>query len=358
MVLAVYMPLQDPQPGHATSSNLFSSSSLISPATNFPTASEIAAEYKKATALAGNDAFVDSATTYTYADADVEIHRIAGAIVGNGFAAGTRIGVYAPNSNDAWLALLGLMRAEGVWLPINPRNSVESNIDLADRFGMNVLFYSSLFNEEVKQIAEAVPTVSAFVCIDGAGSVGQTLAEFCEGQPETHQPGDEQVGELAAIFGTGGTTGKSKGVLMNHTALETFFQNYHAHFSYREHSVHLVVAPMTHSAGIMGCLHFPRGGKNVICKEVTPLAIMEDIQQHGVTHLFLPPTLLYMMLADEQVSEFDYSSLQHFMVGAAPTSLEKLKEACRVFGPCMTEAYGQTEAPAAITLKSLAESID
>lgn len=307
---------------------------------------------------ADNDAFVDSASTYTYARADREIHRIAGAISGNGFVAGTRIGVYAPNGNDAWLALLGLMRAEGVWLPINPRNSIESNIDLADRFGMNVLFYSCRFNEEVKQIANAVPAVSAFVCIDGEGSVGQGLSAFCEGQPEVHQPGDEQIDELAAIFGTGGTTGKSKGVLMNHTALETFFQNYHAHFSYRENSVHLVVAPMTHTAGIMGCLHFPRGGKNVICKEVAPLAIMQDIAEHKVSHLFLPPTLLYMMLAHEEVNNYDYSSLQHFMVGAAPTSLKKLKEACKVFGPCMTEAYGQTEAPAAITLKAPWDYID
>ena len=305
-----------------------------------------------------NEAFVDSATTFTYAEADRQVHRIAGALIGNGYGAGTRIGVYAPNSNDAWLSLLGLMRAEGVWLPINPRNSIETNIDLADRFGMSVLFYSSQFNEQVCEIAAAVPNLVAFVCIDGEGSVGRTLAEFCAGQPAKHQPGDEQDDELAAIFGTGGTTGKSKGVLMNHTALETFFQNYHAHFSYRERSVHLVVAPMTHSAGIMGCLHFPRGGKNVICRELAPVAIMEDIEKYKVTHLFLPPTVLYMMLAHEKVADFDYSSLQHFMVGAAPTSLEKLKEACRVFGPCMTEAYGQTEAPAAITLKAPWDYID
>ena len=307
---------------------------------------------------AGKDAFVDAGSTYTYAEADLEIHRIAAAIHGNGFAKGARIGVYAPNSNAAFLSLLGLMRAEGVWLPINPRNPVSVNIDLADRFGMSVMFYSSAFNEEVKEIQAAVPGVKAFVCIDGEGSIGKSLAEFCDGHGDHHEPGPEEPDELAAIFGTGGTTGKSKGVLMNHSALETFFQNYHAHFNYREDSVHLVVAPMTHSAGIMGCLHFPRGGKNVICSQVEPTAIMQDIETHRVTHLFLPPTVLYMMLAHEEVGNFDYSSLQHFMVGAAPTSLEKLKEACRVFGPCMTEAYGQTEAPAAITLKAPWDYLD
>lgn len=307
---------------------------------------------------AENRAFVDADSSYTYQDADKAVHLIAGAIAGNGFAKGSRIGVYSPNSNAAFLALLGLMRAEAVWLPINPRNSVESNIDLADRFGMSVMLYSCKFNEEVKAIQAAVPGIAAFVCIDGKGSIGSDLSEFSSGKPAQHHPGEEEPGELAAIFGTGGTTGKAKGVLMNHAALETFTQNFHAHFNYRENSVHLVVAPMTHTAGIMGCLHFPRGGTNVVCKEVSPLAIMQDIAEHRVTHLFLPPTVLYMMLAHEDVNNFDYSSLQHFMVGAAPTSVEKLKEACKVFGHCMTEAYGQTEAPAAIALKAPWDYLD
>ena len=297
-------------------------------------------------------AFVDPASSFTYAQANKEIHKIAAAIRGRSYAKGTRVGVYAPNSNAAWLALLGLMRAEGVWLPINPRNEVETNVDLADRFGMEILFYSTAFDQQVKDIREQVPSIKEFVCIDGDGSVGQSLEGFCAGQDNFFQPGAEEVDELAAIFPTGGTTGKSKGVLMNHAALETFFNNYHAHFNYREDSVHLVVAPMTHSAGIMGCLHFPRGGKNVVVKNLDALSIMQDIETHKVTHLFLPPTLMYMMLAHEDVAKHNYSSLQHFTVGAAPTSLEKLKEACHVFGPCMSEAYGQTEAPAAITLKA------
>jgi len=307
---------------------------------------------------ANNQAFLDNSSQYTYSEADKQIHKIAAAIHGNGYNKGTQVGVYAPNSNDAWLALLGLMRAESIWLPINPRNSVEVNVDLSERFEMDVMFYDACFNEQVKEIQAQVPSIKAFVCITGEGEVGQSLADFVAGQPEFHQIGDQEVNELAAIFPTGGTTGKSKGVLMNHEALETFAINWYSHFNFHEKSVHLVVAPMTHSAGIMGCLHFMRGGTNVITKHVDPLSIMQDIAEHNVTHLFLPPTVMYMMLAHEEVNDYEYSSLQHFVVGAAPTSVEKLKEAINIFGPCMTEAYGQTEAPAAITLKAPWDYID
>ena len=61
------------------------------------------------------------------------------------------------------------MRAEGVWLPINPRNNAATNIDLGSRFGMDMLFYDSCFNEQVKEIQAAVPGIREFVCIEGEG---------------------------------------------------------------------------------------------------------------------------------------------------------------------------------------------
>ena len=303
-------------------------------------------------------AFVDKDSTYTYAEADGHIHKIAAAIRGNGFDKGTRIGVYSPNANSAWLALLGVLRAEGVWLPINPRNTVPVNVDLATRFGMDVMFYDACFNSEIAEIQKQVPGLKAFVCINGTGDIGKSVSDFTKGHPDHHPIGPHIDGEVGAIFPTGGTTGQFKGVLMNHEALETFAANYYAHLNYHEDSVHLVVAPMTHAAGIMGCLHFMRGGMNVITKNLDPLSIIQDIEEHKVTHLFLPPTIMYMMLAHPGVGKYDYSTLQHFIVGAAPTSLEKLKEAIGVFGPVMTEAYGQTEAPAAITLKAPWDYID
>ena len=44
----------------------------------------------------------------------------------------------------------------------------------------------------------------------------------------------------------------------------------------------------------------------------------------------------------------DFSSLKYFMYGAAPMSVEKLKQAIEIFGPVMMGGYGQTEAPASI----------
>ena len=298
-----------------------------------------------------NIAFIDGDERLTYAEADSRSRRIAAALHGRGFGKGTHIGVYSPNANIAFLALLGLMRAEGIWLPINPRNSVDTNVDLSTRFDMEVLFYHSAFADQAKEIAGAVPGIKETICLD-------ELDAWLESYDDSFESGAEEENDLLAIFPTGGTTGKSKGVLMNHAAIETWYANYYTHFGYYENSVHLVVAPMTHTAGILGGMHFARGGTNVMMAAVSPEGILQAIQEHGVTHLFLPPTVLYMMLALDNVGDYDVSTLQHFIVGAAPTSLEKLKEAVKVFGPVMTEAYGQVEAPAAVCMKAPWDYLD
>ena len=79
------------------------------------------------------------------------------------------------------------------------------------------------------------------------------------------------------------------------------------------------------------------------------LELLQNIERHRVTHIFLPPTALYGMLAHPRVAEFDYSSLRRMLLAAAPVSPDKLRKAVEVFGPCVCQSYGQTEAPMYMT---------
>ncbi|MEY8200372.1 MAG: AMP-binding protein [Colwellia sp.] len=301
-----------------------------------------------------NVAFHDLAdgSDTTYAEALGISHKVASALHKKGFGKGAKVGILGPNSNIAFEVLLGAFRAEAVWLPINPRNPVDINVDLLTRFDGDLLLYHSNYEKEARAIAADTPNLKHIVCINRTDVEGEKLADWMNDADDFHQIGDEMPEDIAAIFPTGGTTGKSKGVIMSHKAIETMFANFYSHFNYYDNTCHLVVAPMTHSAGLIGALHFARGGKNVMMAAADPEGIMKVIEAQKISHFFLPPTVMYMMLAHENVGKYDYSSLQHFLVGAAPTSLTKLKEAIEVFGPVMTEAFGQSEAPAAICAKA------
>jgi acyl-CoA synthetase (AMP-forming)/AMP-acid ligase II len=305
-----------------------------------------------------NVAFVEPGSQYTYAEAAVHTHHIASAIRGNGYGKGARIGVLAPNSNIAFLALLGLMRSEAVWIPINPRNSIEANVDLLDRFEGELLFYHSKYEKEANEIKAQVPGIKELVLLDGDEGTGTPLSEFSKDFKENFVMGPEDPDDMLALFPTGGTTGKPKAVMMSHRSIATMYANWWAGFKFYDDTHHLVVAPMTHSSGIMGMAHFPRGGTNYMMAAPDPEGICKAIEEHGITHFFIPPTVLYMMLALPNVRDYDYSSLEHMIVAAAPVSLEKLKEAIDVFGPVMTECFGQSEAPAIVTVKAPWDYLD
>ena len=74
--------------------------------------------------------------------------------------------------------------------------------------------------------------------------------------------------------------------------------------------------------------------------------MLDAIEQYGVTDLFLPPTVIYRLLEVLQESPRELSSLRYVIYGAAPMSVEKLRQALTAIGPVMMELYGQMEAPA------------
>src|SRR5262249_20365771 len=116
--------------------------------------------------------------------------------------------------------------------------------------------------------------------------------------------------------------------------------------------VHLCVAPMTHGAGVLALMLMPKAPTNVILDKVDPNSILSAIEKYSVTHLYLPPTVLYALLASPELKTKRLSSLRFFLISAAPVAPEKLRVAVEAFGPVMAQAFGQAEAPFFLTFLS------
>jgi acyl-CoA synthetase (AMP-forming)/AMP-acid ligase II len=65
-----------------------------------------------------------------------------------------------------------------------------------------------------------------------------------------------------------------------------------------------------------------------------------------------------MMLAHPRAREFDFSAMEYFIYGGAPMSADKVKQAIELFGPCMTQIYGQAECPCTISILSPADHLE
>ena len=117
-------------------------------------------------------------------------------------------------------------------------------------------------------------------------------------------------------------------------------------FGFRIHEGvrNLVVAPVSHFAGTFLFALTALGSTHVLADGTDVLEIMKTIERERIEVVFLPPTLIYMMMSHPQVRDFDYSSLRAFVYAGAPMATAKVREAIEVFGHVMMNMFGQAEA--------------
>jgi fatty-acyl-CoA synthase len=299
-------------------------------------------------------ALVDGEARYSYRETKAITERIARAMRASGLRGEETAGIYSPNDARVLFAMFGMMRAGATWVPINYRNALDANAEYMSYVGMSWLFYHSRFREQVAEFRKRVPTLRNLVCLDAEDGDCPSLAEFVERGAGEEAPdwGDAHgnINRLVGLVPTGGTTGPAKGVMVTSLAWGTMTEMAtHYWRGKTDEPVCLSTAPLSHAAGVVAFAMAAIGATNVILPGFDALEVLRGIERFRVTHLFLPPTAFYMLLAHPDVRKFDYSSLEVFLLAGSPVSPDKLKEGIELFGPCMCQSYGQTEAPMLLT---------
>lgn len=287
-------------------------------------------------------------TRRTFREVQALSHRIANGLHALGATKDTKVAVYSPNSVRAFECVIGILRAGAVWCGVNTRSTIEEIQYVIDNSDVEVMFYGASLADNVATIKRLCPKIRHFISFDGEGSIGSSFEQWIAGTSESNFDVVMAPTDIATMLYSGGTTGKPKGVMHSNLTWETGGYQFSG-FLYSEDPVHLVVAPMTHGAGIVTLGIMRLGTTNIILPSFDAGAVLDAIEQHRVTHVFLPPTAFYMLLAHPSVRGRDYSSLKYMLYSAAPMSVAKLKESIEVFGPVMCQLYAQMEVLLAIT---------
>jgi acyl-CoA synthetase (AMP-forming)/AMP-acid ligase II len=294
----------------------------------------------------------------TYRDVQDLSHRIAAALVAVGVVPGAKVAILSANDPVAFSCVFGISRAGAVWCPINPRNEATENRELLELFDCSVLVYQQSFGPLVDRIRDDLPGIHTWVCLDPDGRAdGGALAwdEFLAGGEIGIAHDLPAEADLAMIVGTGGTTGRPKGVMLTGRNLETMTAITLMSYPFPGRPIYLALAPLTHAAGVLCFPIMCHGGEIVIMRKPDVAGFVGHIERHGVTHTFLPPTLIYLVLAEPALESTNLTSLQCFWYGAAPMSAARLQEALTRIGPVMAQLFGQTEAPMMISTMAPAD---
>ena len=287
---------------------------------------------------------VDAATgaSLTYDEVRTQTFRIGNALRDRGYATGGKGAILAYNEIGAFVVYLAFFRLGMAPITINVRNAIPENASILDAMDCEILFYSQAFAHAIDEVRRLAPRVREYVCIDAQTAdpsldrwIGNATSEYFD---IPHDPN-----RLLLIQPTGGTTGKPKGTMVAHRGMEHHVASLMAVAPCDIPPVFLAVAPLTHAAGyvMQSCLCL--NGTGVLMSKPDKSTILRLIEERRVTHTFLPPTLIYELLEHPDVSRYDYSSLRYLLYGASPMAPEKLRRAMEVFGPVMSQVFGQSE---------------
>ncbi len=295
--------------------------------------------------------------TLTYGDVRRLSWRIARAFDRAGVEPGEKVAILSANDPVAFSCVFGISRAGAVWCPVNPRNEAAENRDLLDFFDCTCLIFQAAFAPLVAKIRPDLPKLTTLVCLDGEPkSVAGAIPFDLWIAPEPAEPWQaDPPDDMAMLVGTGGTTGRPKGVMLTGHNIEAMSALTLMSYPFRPRPRYLALAPLTHAAGVLCFPVMALGGEIVIMGKPDLAEFLALVERHRITHTFLPPTLIYLLLDHHDLPATDLSSLQCLWYGAAPMSASRLEEALEAIGPVMGQLFGQSEAPMMISTMAPAD---
>src|ERR1700691_4983723 len=264
--------------------------------------------------------------TRSYAEVQRLSWVIARALARSGVGPGDKVAILSANDPLAFCCVLGIARAGAVWCPVNPRNEAAENRELLDLFDCSCLIFQGTFAPLVARIAPDLPKVTTLVCRDDDAAGAVQFSDWVDGistEPWQAEPADD----IVMIAGTGGTTGKPKGVMLTGQKIETMTAPPLMSYPFDGRPAYLALAPLTHAAGVLCFPIMTLGGEIVIMPAPDLAEVLELIGRHKITHTFLAATLIYMLLARPRLPRPDLSWLQCVCCGAAPMSAARLQQA-------------------------------
>jgi len=300
-------------------------------------------------------AITHGSRSFTYDEMGTHANSLARGLQDQDVKKGENIAFLMANCPEYFFCEYALAKIGAVRVPLAVLLSPQDHVYMMNEAECTTLIYHESLSQRVEGMIPGLKTVTRFIRVGDKvdpDSGHLQLSELIGEHPPEPAPVEIDVEDLAGIYFTGGTTGRPKGVMLSHRAWVYTYVMQMLEFGFGWEETFLYPTPLTHAGG---CLMLPvllRGGRCVILDHFTPGLFLETVQREQVTMTFLVPTMIYMLLDHRSLDQYDHSSLRNIIYGAAAIAPERLKQAVEKFGPVMTQLFGQTEAPMALSALS------
>ena len=300
--------------------------------------------------FADRPAIADDQTRWTYR----ELGQAAGGVVALfrslGLKKGDGVSLLATNRVETWAVVTAAAVMGLRYTPLHPLAAEDDHAFIVDDAEVDALIIEGpKFAERGRSIKRRVSRLKhllAFGPMEGARDLVAAMQSM-EVAPLVDEGEAEGICWLAY---TGGTTGRSKGVMIAHRCILNMTAIIFSDWEWPEDIRYLAATPITHAGGVNIFPTLMRGGFVRVLPGFDLETYCRTIEDEKINTVLLVPTMVYALIDAKDVrAKYDLSSLATIIYGAAPMSPDRLFEGMKIFGDVFLQFYGQTEVPQCIT---------
>jgi fatty-acyl-CoA synthase len=279
------------------------------------------------------------------------VQAAAGALAKYGVRHGDRVLLHARNSNAVLESMFASWVLGATWVPTNFRLTPPEVAYLASSSGASVHIFDSAFPEHAAVARQENPGCRLEITIGDGALTWETLAT---GNDKVDRLADVDRDHPAWFFYTSGTTGRPKAGVLTHGQLDYVICNHLCDLmpGTTESDVSLVVAPLSHGAGVHALPQIARGAATVLMPSER-LDVEEAwrlVERYRVSNMFTVPTILTMLIGHDSVDRYDHSSLRYVIYAGAPMYRADQVHALEKLGPVLVQYFGMGEVTGNITV--------
>jgi long-chain acyl-CoA synthetase len=308
----------------------------------------------------GKTAIINGKHTYTYEQFAGRTAKVKRSLAKLGLKKGDRAALLMLNSFRYLELMYGIPAYGTIMVPLNVRLTPKEIAFVLNDADVRVLYIHKEFLPYLPELRQLAPNLQHIILAEDeeeALAFGNESVLFYEelvaaqpDEPLTADGIDED--DVAGLFYTGGTTGRSKGVMLTHKNLVSNAYHCALMMQYTEEDIYLHAAPMFHLAD--GASTFAVtlvGGAHAHLRAFSPKGVLQVYEEVKPTCGLLVPTMINMVLNDPDFAQYDVSSVRRIMYGGSPMPVEVLKKGVKMLpGVQFFQAYGMTEASPILTV--------
>jgi len=308
-------------------------------------------------------AIMDGKTVLTYERTYARVGALALFFREKGVHVGDRIAICEVNSYaffEAYYAAAGL---GAILCPINYRLSAKEMAFILNDSGARWIIAGSRFGSVIQKTLDETPNIKGIIWIGDSQDLQKRVESFrYDALVKTHEspfiPADIGDDQIAHLYYTSGTTGRSKGVILTHKNVCVHALAAIAELHLTDADIWGHVAPMFHLADAWATFAMTWvGGGHVMVGQFDPETVMAVIGEKRITLSNLIPTMLNLIVKHPKVNDYDFSSLRVVLSGGAPIAPELVRMVMEAFGCDYIQTYGMTETSPYLTMSLLKEHL-